>query len=368
MAGNCRNTGCRPAGTDGTGRAPEPPVGRSSANPERRRRQTAVVLLLGSGGERVAADLEAAGWRVARRPWREAEEHAGVLPAETAVVALVEPGLSRGQIMSWVAAAGARGMETLAPAEALPVLKRAGAPLVRRGEAAFYRFAPPPSGEERPGARLAARLTAALFLPPTLLLLGLLALLIRLTDGPPVLFVQQREGGCGGVFRIFKLRTMRAPPPSSAVRPADAPGNDGHGARGGTARRRNGEARITPLGAWLRRHCLDELPQIFNLLRGDILLIGPRPLPLDEARGAMAGDVSWQAIRARVRSGLTGLYQVTPRRRELDFDDMCVLDAWYVHNRNRRLDLRILLRTLPAALLGRGESRRGKAPAPTPEH
>ena len=174
--------------------------------------------------------------------------------------------------------------------------------------------------------RVLPSLLGLLALPAALPLLGLLALRVGLTDGRPVVFAQKRIGYRGRRFTIYKFRTM------------------GH-ARARQARQ------VTDAGERLRRHGLDELPQLFNLLCGSMALIGPRPLPIDEhPRGNGIG--AWMATREQVMPGLTGLYRVCPGRRDLGLAEMCVLDAYWIHNRSPRLNAWILLRTVVAMWRG----------------
>jgi lipopolysaccharide/colanic/teichoic acid biosynthesis glycosyltransferase len=305
---------------------------------------TVATLLLGSAGAALASAFTAGG-EVRVAPWREAAHGTRLLDGVGRLV-LAQEGLTRNAIMSWVAAAGARGVATLTPAASLTALRRAGLPTLRLGGWEFDLFAAPPPDRDEMPRRRAARLAALALLPIGLPLMGVLALLVRLADGPPALFVQRRGGREGRPFDIYKLRTMRL---EHAARRCEDTAEHGDHERRHADRRRRADARVTALGAWLRRHCLDELPQLLNLLRGELLLVGPRPLPLDDLHGAV-GDCAWQTIRAGVTPGLTGLYQVTRGRHELGLADMCVLDAWYVYNRGPWLNLRLLARTLPAVL------------------
>jgi lipopolysaccharide/colanic/teichoic acid biosynthesis glycosyltransferase len=305
----------------------------------------APTLLLGSAGAALASAFASAGGAVRVAAWREAAQGAALLDGVGRLV-LAERGLARNAVMAWVAAAGARGVATLTPAASLPALRRAGLPPLSLGDWEFDLFPAPPADRDEGPRRRGARLAALVLLPLGLPLLGALALLVRLKDGPPVLFVQRRSGRDGRPFDIYKLRTMRL---EQAARSGADTAEHGDHERRHAARRRRADARVTALGAWLRRHCLDELPQLLNLLRGELLLVGPRPLPLEDLHGAV-GDSAWLTIRAGVTPGLTGLYQVTRGRHALGLADMCVLDAWYVHNRGPWLNLRLLARTLPAML------------------
>ncbi|MDD5706984.1 MAG: sugar transferase, partial [Kiritimatiellae bacterium] len=171
----------------------------------------------------------------------------------------------------------------------------------------------------------------------------------------PVIFAQRRTGRQGRPFTVYKLRTMRPTKAASAEASRKLVP-----ALPQAFRSRHEEARVTRLGAWLRRCGLDELPQILNLLKGDMRWIGPRPLPVEDGAGVVSGQQSWRRLREAATPGLTGLYQVAPLRRELGYADMCVLDAYYIHNRGPALQARILARTLPAMWHGWG----GRRPRP----
>jgi sugar transferase EpsL len=157
-----------------------------------------------------------------------------------------------------------------------------------------------------------------------------LALIVRLTMGSPVLFRQTRTGLGGRPFTLLKLRTMRLP-------------------RSGETSIGSDDARLTRVGGWLRRASLDELPQLLNVLRGEMSLVGPRPL-LPEYLPRYSAE---QARRHVVRPGITGLVQVSGRN-ALSWDDRLALDVWYVAHRSTWLDLSILGRTVLAVLSGRG--------------
>jgi len=164
--------------------------------------------------------------------------------------------------------------------------------------------------------------------------LAVAALAIRATMGAPVLYRQRRTGLGGRVFTLLKLRTMR-----------DAAGPDA--------------ARITRLGAWLRALSIDELPQLWNVLRGEMSLVGPRPL-LPEYLERYTPE---QARRHAVRPGITGLAQVSGRN-GLSWPEKFRLDLWYVDHASLALDLRILRRTLRSVLTARGVAAPGHATMP----
>ncbi|MCC6765090.1 MAG: sugar transferase [Deltaproteobacteria bacterium] len=173
------------------------------------------------------------------------------------------------------------------------------------------------------GLDLAGTLALAVMAAPVLLLA---ALTVRITMGSPVFFRQARVGRDGRLFTLVKLRTMRAPAAGE-----DALASD--------------HARLTPLGRRLRATSIDELPELWNVLRGDMSLVGPRPL-LPEYLPRYTPE---QARRHDVRPGLTGLAQVRGRN-ALDWPERLALDVWYVDHQSLALDLSILLRTLLAVL------------------
>jgi len=166
-------------------------------------------------------------------------------------------------------------------------------------------------------------LVALIVLSP--LLLGV-AILVRIKLGSPVLFSQDRPGLGGRIFRLLKFRTM-------------------HDGRDADGRLLPDEQRITDLGRFLRSTSIDELPELWNVLRGDMSLVGPRPLLVSY----LSRYSPQQARRHEVRPGLTGWAQVNGRN-ALDWDERFRLDVWYVDHRSLALDFRILLRTVAIVL------------------
>jgi lipopolysaccharide/colanic/teichoic acid biosynthesis glycosyltransferase len=173
-------------------------------------------------------------------------------------------------------------------------------------------------------------------------LLLALALAIRAGSPGPVLFRQSRAGQFGQPFVMWKFRTMVVD--AELQRSELVP----HSHESGWLKLEY-DPRVTRLGRLLRRTSLDELPQLVNVIRGDMSLVGPRPLPLAEH----AHLPDWSASRSEVRPGVTGLWQVKGRTR-IPFQEMLRLDCEYVRGLSWLTDLKILVRTVPAVLLGRG--------------
>ena len=172
-----------------------------------------------------------------------------------------------------------------------------------------------------------------------------LALLVRAGSPGPAFYRQERVGLHGRPFRLWKLRTMAAEADPSAHRQAAASWFAGRPA--GTAYKSLRDPRITRLGRLLRRTSLDELPQLLNVLRGEMSLVGPRPAIAYELRHYRPEYFDRQAVLP----GLTGLWQVSGRNR-LSAAAMMRLDLRYVREASLRLDLAILCKTVPAVLGG----------------
>lgn len=171
------------------------------------------------------------------------------------------------------------------------------------------------------------------------------AILIKLTSKGPVFFKQQRSGLNGSPFTIFKFRTMGTN--AEQIKHELAAMNE----MTGPVFKITKDPRITPLGKWLRKFSIDELPQLFNVLRGDMSLVGPRPLPVDEIK--RINDMAHRR-RLSVKPGLTCLWQISGRNEIKDFDNWVRLDLEYIDNWSLWLDFKILLRTIPAVFCGSG--------------
>ncbi|NJD27512.1 MAG: sugar transferase [Chloroflexi bacterium] len=186
---------------------------------------------------------------------------------------------------------------------------------------------------------LTVALVGLIILSPVL---AAIAVAIRIVDGPPVLFRQTRVGLHGRRFEVLKFRTM--------VLDAEDRLSElmTHSEVRGAAFKMTKDPRVTHFGRFLRRASMDELPQLWNVLRGQMSLVGPRPaLP----REVDVYDL-WHRRRLSMKPGITGLWQVSARRSP-DFDDWAELDLSYIDRWSLLLDLKILARTLPAALEGR---------------
>jgi exopolysaccharide biosynthesis polyprenyl glycosylphosphotransferase len=173
--------------------------------------------------------------------------------------------------------------------------------------------------------------------------LALTALAIRLEGPGPIFFRQTRVGRHGRDFTFFKFRSMV--PGAEEV----LPDLQAHNEAEGPIFKMRADPRVTRVGRWIRRLSIDELPQLLNVLRGDMSLVGPRP-PLPSE---VASYQPWHRRRLDVAPGMTGLWQVSGRSK-LTFDEMVMLDLYYAENWSLMLDLRILLRTVPTVLLGTG--------------
>jgi exopolysaccharide biosynthesis polyprenyl glycosylphosphotransferase len=173
-------------------------------------------------------------------------------------------------------------------------------------------------------------------------------ILIRLSSPGPIFFVQKRIGLNKRIFGIFKFRTMVADAEKKL-------GEIEHlNEVSGPVFKIKNDPRITPVGKFLRKTSIDELPQLFNVLRGDMSLVGPRPLQLRDYELFTDGDgEDWQRCRFSVRPGITCLWQVSGRS-SLPFHRWMELDLQYVRNWSLWLDLQILAKTIPAVLRGSG--------------
>jgi exopolysaccharide biosynthesis polyprenyl glycosylphosphotransferase len=181
-------------------------------------------------------------------------------------------------------------------------------------------------------------LVAAVLLTPLLLVV---AIAVRVESAGPVFFRQTRVGHNGALFRIWKFRTMQA---DADARKAEVAHLNKHLQPGGDSRmfKIENDPRVTRVGGFLRRYSLDELPQLLNVIKGEMSLVGPRPLILDEDRHV----TDWARRRLDLKPGLTGPWQVLGRD-DIPFEEMIRLDYSYVSTWSLAEDLRLLARTLP---------------------
>jgi exopolysaccharide biosynthesis polyprenyl glycosylphosphotransferase len=176
-------------------------------------------------------------------------------------------------------------------------------------------------------------------------LFALIAIVIKLTSAGPVFFRQKRSGLNGAPFTLYKFRTMVSN--AEQFKHELAAMNE----MSGPVFKLTNDPRVTPVGKFLRKFSLDELPQLFNVLRTEMSLVGPRPLPVDEVK--RFNDLAHRR-RLSVKPGLTCLWQVSGRNQITDFDDWVRLDLEYIDNWSLWLDLKILFRTIPVVLRGTG--------------
>ena len=217
--------------------------------------------------------------------------------------------------------------------------------LDRLGNTPLLTFSAAPHDEIR---LLIKRITDVLVAVPALILslpfMLLIALLIRLTSSGPALFRQQRCGLNGRRFTFYKFRSM-------CDNAEELKASLMHLNNKSTAFKIPNDPRLTPIGRFLRKFSIDEWPQLWNVLKGEMSLVGPRPAVPEEVEQYQ----TWQRRRLRMRPGLTCLWALAGRDR-LDFDTWMKMDMQYIDNWSLELDLKILLRTIPRVLTGSGAS------------
>lgn len=218
--------------------------------------------------------------------------------------------------------------------------------LDRLGSAPLLTFSAAPHDELRLLVKrltdIVIAVTALLLLSPLLLIL---AALVRVTSPGPVLFKQIRCGLNGRRFTFYKFRSMCEN--AEEMKESISHLNE----RDGAVFKIRNDPRLTPVGRWLRKFSLDELPQLWNVLRGDMSIVGPRPpVPEEVQRYAR-----WQRRRLRMRPGLTCIWAVSGRD-TVDFDTWMKMDMQYIDNWSLALDWKIMLQTVPRVLTGKGAS------------
>ena len=178
---------------------------------------------------------------------------------------------------------------------------------------------------------------------PALVAMGAIALAIKLDSPGPIIYTGTRVGKDGKLFKMYKFRSMVQGADEQKERLQHLNEADG------PIFKIKDDPRLTRVGRFIRRTSLDELPQLYNVLVGNMSLVGPRP-PLPEE---VAEYKPWHKQRLSVIGGLTGLWQVSGRS-DLTFDELCLLDIYYIENWSLAMDIRILLQTIPHSLFGRG--------------
>jgi exopolysaccharide biosynthesis polyprenyl glycosylphosphotransferase len=318
----------------------------------RRRRGMFSALVVGGdaaadGDEATVADMQRLrGRRVERLPSADPGALRGRFRAGPVDEVVLVPSLPRDQVWALVEVCVEAGVPALVPVDGgAPGAAALPPPGVEPVGSAHYLVYERhrPDGPSHVVKAIADRVLAAVLVVALLPLMLVLAALVALFVGRPALYVQRRAGLHGRSFSMLKLRTMRldADDQRAALLP--------HNEMDGPAFKMTRDPRITPFGRVLRRWSLDELPQLFNVLAGQMSLVGPRPLLPDETEALRGGH----RRRLAMRPGLTCLWQVSGRS-DLTFPEWMALDLEYVDRWSLGLDLAILIRTLPAILSGRG--------------
>ena len=191
---------------------------------------------------------------------------------------------------------------------------------------------------------------AMLVLSPAL---AVIALLVRRSSPGPIFFVQERIGKNGIPFKFYKFRTMVHNSDDAIHRQFAAMfingGSDTEKKDSGKVFKMTNDPRVTAIGRWLRKTSLDELPQLWNILKGEMTIVGPRPPIAYE----LDHYLPWHHERLRVTPGLTGLWQVSGRS-NVPFEEMVRLDIHYINSWTILEDVRIILKTIPVVLRGSG--------------
>lgn len=183
---------------------------------------------------------------------------------------------------------------------------------------------------------VAASLSGVILLLPVLIIT---AILIKVESKGPVLFTQERNGYKGRIFKMYKFRSM-VPNAEQLLKSLESRNE----ASGHMFKIKN-DPRVTRIGKIIRKTSIDELPQLFNVLKGDMSIVGPRPPIVKE----VVKYDAWHTLRLSVKPGLTGLWQISGRS-NVGFEEMARLDLKYIRERNFWNDIRIILKTIPVLL------------------
>jgi exopolysaccharide biosynthesis polyprenyl glycosylphosphotransferase len=198
-------------------------------------------------------------------------------------------------------------------------------------------------GYKQVGKRLFDFLTAVILAILVIPMIFIIALIIKFDSPGPVFYLSQRYGRGGRMFKMLKFRSMRMDADHAIDQIRDQNEVDG------PIFKIKRDPRITKFGSFLRKCSMDELPQLFNVIKGDMSLVGPRPLPISQVQK----EDFRQLQRLEVRPGITGLWQIRGRS-DLSFARLVKWDIWYINNWSFWLDLNILLKTIPVVIKGRG--------------
>ncbi|MFA5266099.1 MAG: sugar transferase, partial [Opitutaceae bacterium] len=254
-------------------------------------------------------------------------------------------GLAQNQISPFLAVCEREGVEVLLRPGLLSSSPYRLVSEVFAGEPVFYYRAQSANPNQLIIKQLLDYVLAAVLLLLLSPLMLMVAAAIALTSRGPLRYRQPRAGLNGKPFTMYKFRSMRL----GAELMQD--GLAGQNEMKGPVFKLSEDPRVTPLGRVLRRHSVDELPQLWNVLRGEMSMVGPRPLPVGEV-GRFSDDAHRR--RLSVKPGLTCLWQISGRNDIADFEDWVRLDLAYIDRWSLWLDLKILIATLPVALFGRG--------------
>jgi exopolysaccharide biosynthesis polyprenyl glycosylphosphotransferase len=256
---------------------------------------------------------------------------------------VADAGLDERELLEIVEAAHRRGVKVRVAPRTTELLVERGEYVPGQGVPLFELRPPIFAGTDWALKRTFDVVVAAAIVVVGLPLWILLAVLIKATSRGPVLYADPRIGLGEQPFRMLKFRTMVAG--AAGDQPRLETANEASGALFKIRK----DPRVTPLGRLLRRFSLDEVPNVINVLRGEMSLVGPRPLPVRDY-GLLA---PWHRRRSNVLPGMTGLWQIAGRS-SLPFDDLVRLDFYYLENWSIGLDISIIAKTVPAVLAGKG--------------